>query len=618
MSTRDLHEYVPGQYQDVTRLIQEPAGIDIKAILDAERVRLAGYNIELWDSPSGGVQLILGTDYALEYKDDDVSMSEGFDVFGGYLITTQAYQGVNLYLTARIVGGYTFRPYRPAAITVSADTVLTMSTLTDMAVIADTTGGSIKLTLPSMDADELAENSMVTVIPKGEGLVTVTHPTLAADVVLVRQAGSFVYADAWIAVGASGGGSGGGGMAVGEVSWWPGTGAPDASKLVCDGALYSPDDYPSLFAKLGTTYGGDGVATFGVPNLQGITPGAFGTQDVNGNTKGDGTAIGGIREDQDQLITGEGSRQWSYKGDAPIGTGVFGTLGAITSERISPVVASGYSVRFDSSLVSRTGDYSRSTELVGRWIIQAFDSVTEIPADPALIKDYVLKWQSATPTNNVPFVWEDGVFFIGVQFTYNGVVERSNGLTAIFNDGVDRYFILSADFSGSDSTVGVTYNGTARTLSAISAGPDYTEIGIIAIYRFESVSTAVLPVPDDGWELKFRDWTNTAAVPNTWGDGQYRAVIRQTSGSLIVTSEVYIDRINTVLTVFSGTVASSNYLTGVSFSSVTGDFTVVSGTGIGYIAEIWKFTGMVQVRHTFDESISAMIDAKIAAAIAAL
>ena len=39
--------------------------------------------------------------------------------------------------------------------------------------------------------------------------------------------------------------------------------------LPCDGQLLSIVDHPSLFAVIGTTYGGDGVTTFGVPDMRG-------------------------------------------------------------------------------------------------------------------------------------------------------------------------------------------------------------------------------------------------------------------------------------------------------------------------------------------------------------
>ena len=40
----------------------------------------------------------------------------------------------------------------------------------------------------------------------------------------------------------------------------------------CDGQLLSVSQYSSLFSILGTTYGGDGRTTFGLPDLRGRAP----------------------------------------------------------------------------------------------------------------------------------------------------------------------------------------------------------------------------------------------------------------------------------------------------------------------------------------------------------
>ncbi len=40
----------------------------------------------------------------------------------------------------------------------------------------------------------------------------------------------------------------------------------------CSGQLLKISDYPDLFSLLGTTYGGDGVTTFGLPDLRGRVP----------------------------------------------------------------------------------------------------------------------------------------------------------------------------------------------------------------------------------------------------------------------------------------------------------------------------------------------------------
>lgn len=55
---------------------------------------------------------------------------------------------------------------------------------------------------------------------------------------------------------------------VGEIRMFSGTFAPD-TWLPCDGRTVPISQFETLFALLGTTYGGDGVNTFGVPDLRG-------------------------------------------------------------------------------------------------------------------------------------------------------------------------------------------------------------------------------------------------------------------------------------------------------------------------------------------------------------
>lgn len=44
---------------------------------------------------------------------------------------------------------------------------------------------------------------------------------------------------------------------------------PPANWLVCDGSLLAINQYQPLYSLLGTTYGGDGVTTFALPDLRG-------------------------------------------------------------------------------------------------------------------------------------------------------------------------------------------------------------------------------------------------------------------------------------------------------------------------------------------------------------
>lgn len=42
--------------------------------------------------------------------------------------------------------------------------------------------------------------------------------------------------------------------------------------ILCDGRTLQISQYSTLFALIGPTYGGDGVNTFALPNMQGLEP----------------------------------------------------------------------------------------------------------------------------------------------------------------------------------------------------------------------------------------------------------------------------------------------------------------------------------------------------------
>lgn len=62
---------------------------------------------------------------------------------------------------------------------------------------------------------------------------------------------------------------------IGEIRIFAGNFAPRGWAF-CNGQLVSIAQNNALFALLGTVYGGDGVSTFGLPNLQGRSPVHFG------------------------------------------------------------------------------------------------------------------------------------------------------------------------------------------------------------------------------------------------------------------------------------------------------------------------------------------------------
>ena len=58
---------------------------------------------------------------------------------------------------------------------------------------------------------------------------------------------------------------------IGEIRQFAGSFAPKDWSL-CAGQLISISENDALFSLIGTTYGGDGQTTFGLPNLQGRVP----------------------------------------------------------------------------------------------------------------------------------------------------------------------------------------------------------------------------------------------------------------------------------------------------------------------------------------------------------
>src|SRR5207237_7087255 len=58
---------------------------------------------------------------------------------------------------------------------------------------------------------------------------------------------------------------------VGEIHMFGGNFAP-AGWMFCEGQLLPISEYETLFILIGTTYGGDGQSTFGLPDLRGRIP----------------------------------------------------------------------------------------------------------------------------------------------------------------------------------------------------------------------------------------------------------------------------------------------------------------------------------------------------------
>ncbi len=75
---------------------------------------------------------------------------------------------------------------------------------------------------------------------------------------------------------------------LGQIIPWPINYAPTGWAL-CWGQTLAIQQYAALFALLGTTYGGDGIRTFNLPDLRGRMPVHVGTDNFLGQTSGEET-----------------------------------------------------------------------------------------------------------------------------------------------------------------------------------------------------------------------------------------------------------------------------------------------------------------------------------------
>jgi len=175
---------------------------------------------------------------------------------------------------------------------------------------------------------------------------------------------------------------------IGEIIMFAGNFAPRGWAL-CDGQLLQISQYSALFSVLGTTYGGDGRVTFGLPELRGRAPIHAGTgpglQNRRLGQKGGSTTLTSSQlPNHTHTATirayGEegnsGSPVNSYPAKSMDGRLNFATQGTVTSP--SSTLAS------DSVSVSPTG----------------FSNPTDANMQPYLTVNYIIALVGVYPSRN--------------------------------------------------------------------------------------------------------------------------------------------------------------------------------------------------------------------------
>lgn len=134
--------------------------------------------------------------------------------------------------------------------------------------------------------------------------------------------------------------------------------------LICNGRLLNISEYPELFAKIGTIYGGDGITTFAIPDMRGVV--------ARGHDAGrgldPGRTFGSYQDDAMQpIIATWGMDDQSVDFYHP--TGALYTFGRYSYDAKSNGQWGGYMVRFDSSRVSRTAPETRVKSVAINYVI---------------------------------------------------------------------------------------------------------------------------------------------------------------------------------------------------------------------------------------------------------
>lgn len=124
---------------------------------------------------------------------------------------------------------------------------------------------------------------------------------------------------------------------LGEIRMFGGNFAP-IGWVMCDGQLLSIAENDALYNLMGTTYGGDGINTFGVPDLRGRTPTHTGTKNGQTYVLGQKTGVESVTLNANQIpshthpvfassATGDvaiPTAQTMISNQGPAGSGIFG------------------------------------------------------------------------------------------------------------------------------------------------------------------------------------------------------------------------------------------------------------------------------------------------------
>ncbi len=145
---------------------------------------------------------------------------------------------------------------------------------------------------------------------------------------------------------------------IGEIRLLAGSYAPK-KWMNCEGQLLSIAQYQELYAVLGTTYGGDGVSNFALPDLRGRVP--VGQGSLPGGTR---PYYQGDKGGAERTVLAEGNMpEHSHSADADINVNVAVRIPVNNNESETPLPINGYIGRARTGIESFTDEQTPNTYL---------------------------------------------------------------------------------------------------------------------------------------------------------------------------------------------------------------------------------------------------------------
>ena len=184
---------------------------------------------------------------------------------------------------------------------------------------------------------------------------------------------------------------------VGSIQMWPSDTLPKDYHL-CDGSTLNISDYPSLYAVLGTTYGGSG-STFKLPNMQGLFVAGKGTNNYSslGATGGANT----VELDMNNIPKHNHNTSTSTTdGDVTITSGshnhaIAGGYGSGSTYRVpkGDITKSGSASTTEIFYTNNDGSHSHNIPLKARGGNQNGATVAHENRPPFIVLNYIIKVQ---------------------------------------------------------------------------------------------------------------------------------------------------------------------------------------------------------------------------------